>query len=107
MGKIKNLDEWSKIQYTLCNYFQICDCQRKLKTIIDNLVSIHDKCLGAFEGTHDRDFTGAEWLIIAILDRNSKAISHGINCEYPMVNKDDDLWKWVMEVKDSPYLEDG
>lgn len=105
--KDKELEEWHKIGNTLCDYFQICRCQRKLKTIIDNLISIYEKCNGAYERTHERDFTGAEWLIIAILDARSDAIMHGVNCEYPIINKEDDFWKWILEVKDSPYLEDN
>jgi hypothetical protein len=83
--------QWHKIGNKLCNYLQICSCQRKLKSIIDNLYSIYIKCNGAYEGTHERDFTGAEWLLIAILDRHSAYISHGINCEYPIINKDNEF----------------
>jgi hypothetical protein len=104
---MKNIEEWYKIGNTLCDYFGICRCQRKLKTIVDNLVSIYEKSIGAFEGTHERDFTGAEWLLLAILNSKSTAVMHGINCEYPIINKEDDFWKWILEIKDSPYLEDN
>ena len=104
---MENIDEWHKIGNKLCGYFGICSCQRKLKTIVDNLVSIYEKCNGAYEETHERDFTGAEWLVIAVLDAQSTAITHGINCEYPIINKEDEFWKWIMEIKDSPYLEDN
>lgn len=104
---MENIEEWHKIGNKLCNYFGICNCQRKLKTIVDNLVSIYEKCNGAYEGTHERDFTGAEWLVIAQLDKYSTAITHGTNCEYPIINKEDDFWKWIMEIKDSPYLKDN
>ena len=106
MNKV-NDKEWHKIGDYLTTYFGICSCQRKLKSIVDNLYSIYEKCIGAYEGTHERDFTGAEWLIIALLDKSTDAVCHGINCEYPIINKDDELWKWVLETKDNPNLEDN
>jgi hypothetical protein len=101
---IKNTDicEWSKIGEQLTSYFGICSCQRKLKTIINNLVSIKEKCL-----KRDYSFTGAEWLIIALIEKDSWAIKHGINCEYPIINEDDPFWVWIDEVKDNPNLEDN
>jgi len=103
---MKDIEKWQEIREKLTDYLGICGCQRKLKTIIDNLVSIHDKCIGAYNNTHERDFTGAEWLVIAMLNSGSDAIIHAINCEYPIINEDDKFWKWILEIKDSPYLED-
>ncbi len=103
---MNNTEEWHKIGNKLTSWFGICSCQRKLKSIINNLYSIYEKCNGAYEGTHDRDFTGAEWLLIALLDK-AGAITHGINCEYPIINKELEFWKWIIEIKDSPYLEDN
>lgn len=105
--KDKELEEWHKIGNQLTSYFHICSCQRKLKSIIDNLYSIYEKCNGAYEGTHERDFTGAEWLLLAILENKSTAVSHGVNCEYPIINKEDPFWMWIVEIKDSPYLSDN
>lgn len=102
-----NINEWHKIGDTLTSYFGICNCQRKLKSIIDNLYSIYEKCNGAHEGTHERNFTGAEWLVIAMLDKNSNSVTHGTNCEYPIINKEDEFWKWIIETKDNPNLEDN
>lgn len=102
MTREEELKEWHKIGDKLTGYFRICSCQRKLKTIVDNLVSIHDKCI-----VRNFDFTGTEWLIIAMMDRNSNAISHGVNCEYPILNQDDPFWTWIMEIKDSPHLTDN
>lgn len=99
---MNDIEEWHKIGDKLTNYFGICNCQRKIKSIIDNLVSIYDKCLKS-----DYNFTGAEWLVIALMDRKSNAISHGINCEYPIIMKEDPFWIWINEVKNSPYLEDN
>ena len=42
-----------------------------------------------------------------MMDRSSDAITHGINCEYPTIIKDDDFWQWILEVKDNPNLEDN
>lgn len=102
-----DLKEWHKIGDHLCAIFRICSCQRKLKTIVDNLYSIYTK-LETFQ--NDRvplDFTGAEWLLVAMIDKNTEAITHGTNCEYPILNKDNELWKWVIEVKNNPNLEDN
>ncbi len=94
--------EWHKIGDMLTTYFRICSCQRKLKTIIDNLYQIYLKL-----EARTFNFTGTEWLIIAMMDRNTEAITHGVNCEYPILNKDDVFWKWIVEIKDSPYLKDN
>jgi len=104
---IIDIDEWHKIGNKLCDYFGICRCQRKLKSIINSLVSIYDKCIDAYKIGVDRDFTGAEWLLIAMLDSNTSLITHGTNCEYPIIYKDDEMWKWILEIKDSPYLQDN
>ena len=102
MGKIKNLDEWHRIGNKLTNFFGICHCQRKLKTIVDNLYSIYVKI-----DERTFDFTGAEWLIIALMDQQGDLISHGTNCEYPMLNREHEFWKWILKVKDNPALEDN
>lgn len=109
MGFSKEIDvnEWHKISKKLTSYFFICSCQRKIKSIIDNLYSIYKKCEDASELGIERDFTGAEWLIIALIESNTDAITHGINCEYPIINKEDELWKWILEVKDNPNLYDN
>lgn len=106
----KELEEWYKIGNKLAAYLNICSCQRKLKSIVDNLVSIYEKCIGAYEGTHTRDFTGAEWLVLALLENaemKPHLITHGINCEYPIINQEHEFWKWLLEIKDSPYLIDN
>lgn len=97
-----NDKEWHKIGDWLTSYFKICSCQRKLKTIVDNLYEIYLKL-----EKRDFNFTGAEWLLLAILDQNTNAIMHGINCEYPILIKEDKLWEWVLETKDNPNLEDN
>ena len=91
-----------KIGAKLTSYFGICSCQRKLKSIIDNLENIKEKCLD-----RNYEFTGAEWLLIALIERNSNAITHGVNCEYPIINQDDPFWIWIDKVKNDPNLEDN
>lgn len=95
-------EEWKKIQKIITGTFRICECQRKIKTIVDNLYQVYLKL-------DDRDFsfTGTEWLLIAMMDQSSDMITHGINCEYPILNKDDPFWLWLLEIKDSPYLKDN
>lgn len=104
--------KWHEIGDALTGYFQICGCQRKLKTIVDNLVSIKQKCLDAYEKDTPRDFTGAEWLLLAIMERmpnESKMapVCHGVNCEYPILRQDHEFWKWIDSIKDDPALEDN
>lgn len=99
--------EWHKIGDKLTDYFGICGCQRKLKSIIDNLYSIYCKVEEFYEKDIPLNFTGAEWLVIAMMDKNSDAICHGTNCEYPIIIKDDPFWKWILEIKDNPNLEDN
>lgn len=101
---MKSIDEWHKIGNKLTSYFGICSCQRKLKTIVDSLYSIYKK-LDTDELTFE--FTGTEWLIIALLDANTDAITHGTNCEYPILNRDHEFWKWIIEIKDNVNLEDN
>jgi len=98
---------WEQIGRELTNFFGICACQRKLKTIVDNLVSIRKKCTDAYVLGTPRDFTGAEWLLIALMDADSYGIAHGTNCEYPIIIEDHPFWKWIDEVKDNPNLEDN
>lgn len=100
---MKDIKEWHKIGDKLTDYFGICNCQRKLKSIIDDLYIIYLK----LKTRNFEMFTGNEWLLIALLDKNSTAVTHGINCEYPILNEEDELWKFILEVKDSPYLEDN
>jgi hypothetical protein len=98
----KNDAEWFEIRERLTSYFGICQCQRKLKSIVENLVSIKEKCVDK-----NYDFTGAEWLVIAMMDKHSNAIMHGVNCEYPIIDKDDPFWLWIDKIKDSPNLSDN
>lgn len=104
MGDGSKVDakRWNEISETLTEYFQICSCQRKIKSIVDNLAEIKDKC-----ERRDFNFTGAEWLLIAIMDARSHAVAHGINCEYPIIRSSDDFWQFIDSVKDDPNLEDN
>lgn len=95
-------NEWKKIQEVITGTFRICECQRKIKTIVDNLYEI---CVKLDE--RNFTFTGTEWLLIAMMDKSSNLVTHGINCEYPILNKEDIFWQWIVEVKDSPYLKDN
>ena len=107
MAKEVNNEEWHKIGDSLTQRFNICGCQRKLKTIIDNFYSIYLKLVDFQDNGVELQFTGMEWLIIAMLDKNSNAVCHGVNCEYPIINTEDDFWKWIIETKDNPNLEDN
>lgn len=100
-----NLKEWHEIRDKLTNYLGICKCQRKLKSIINVLVRIYDK---GQNGIHD--WTAEEYLILAMLDARG-LITHGINCEYPIIlhmnRNNDDFWEWIKTVKDNPNLDDN
>jgi hypothetical protein len=93
-------NEWKKIQVRLCTYLGICGCQRKLKGIVEALVVIHDKVASGKRG-----FTGAEFLICAMLEKRG-LLEHGINCEYPILYNSE-FWDWIMEIKDNEDLEDN
>ena len=100
---IKDVDEWHKIGNKLTKELHICGCQRKLKSIIEVLNNIRDK----HENGND-SYTGEEYLILALIDANTnKIITHGTNCEWPILTDLDGFWKWIREVRDSPYLEDN
>jgi len=105
MAKINNTDEWHKIGDKLCAFLKICACQRKLKSIVEVLVRIKEK---GEKGDHG--WTAEEYLILAMLDSRD-LITHGINCEYPIIlhmnGQQEDFWEWLEKIKDSPYLEDN
>lgn len=73
-----------------------------MKTIIDNLVSIKQKCID-----RNYDFTGAEWLLLALMDKSNIGIIYGVNCEYPIINEDDPFWIWIDEIKNNKNLIDN
>lgn len=102
-------EEWHKIGNKLAGFFGICNCQRKHKTIVDALVSIYENL--KLDREKQRPFTGVELLIIAIIDRwpggVTAPICHGTNIEYPILVKEHEFWKWLLEVKDNPNLEDN
>lgn len=95
------MENWKEISYKLVNYFGICNCQRKIRTIILDLHRIKTKCLNS-----DYSFSGSEWLLLAIMESND-LVTHGINCEYPIINETDPFWVWVDEVISNPSLEDN
>lgn len=100
-------ESWDAISIKLTSYFNICSCQRKLKTIVDNLLSIRKKCLDADNLGTPRDFTGAEWLVLAILEQKHSSVTHGTNCEYPIIMENDPFWEWLDIVKNNPNLIDN
>lgn len=103
-NKIENLEEWHKIGDRLCQIFNICSCQRKLKTIIDDLYSIHQQLI---KRDMKYNFTGCQWLIIAMLDKHTEAVTHGTNCEYPFINENNEIWKFILESHKNPHLKDN
>ena len=102
MEPIKNTTEWHKIGDKLTSILGICHCQRKLKSFVDILVSIHNKC-----NVRNWDaLTMEELFICAFLDKLG-ILCHGTNCEYPIVAGAEAFWEWIFEIKDSPYLQDN
>jgi len=104
---MENIEEWHKIGNILAFYFDTCSCQRKLKSIIDSLYIIYQKIESSEEKGVPISFTGSEYLLISIMDSKNLGINHGINIEYPILIRNTPFWKWILEVKDSPYLEDN
>lgn len=93
---------WKHAKDCIVAFFSICTCQRKVKTIVDNMYSIYQKL-----EDQNFNFTGAEWVLIAMMDKRSNTIIHGTNCEYPILCKDDLFWKFILETKDQPWLIDN
>lgn len=102
MAQIKNIEEWHKIGNRLTYFLDVCACQRKLKSFVNILVSIHNKC----KSQSWSELTMEELFICALLDKKG-IICHGTNCEYPIIAGAEAFWDWIMEIKDSPYLEDN
>lgn len=93
--------EWHYIGNRLTDYLGICSCQRKLKSIVDVLISIYEK---AESGKHG--YTPSEFLICAMLEKRN-FLTHGINCEYPIIDKNIQFWIWIVSLKDNPNLTDN
>lgn len=98
---MKDMETWKQINRKLTSYFEICRCQRKLKSIVDSLLLIREKC-----NNQEFEFTGSEWLLLALLEKHS-LITHGVNCEYPIIEEDQDFWKWLLILKNNPNLIDN
>lgn len=99
-------EESDYIAKQLTSYFGICDCQRKIKSIVDALYSIYKKIHEYYENGGEPQLNGAEWLIVALMDAQSDAIDHGINCVHPIINERAKIWQWILKVKDNPELKD-
>lgn len=103
-----DINEWHKIGNHLTGVLGICNCQRKLKTIVDSLVDIYENL--KLDRDKQRPFTGAELLVIAFLDSLpgvTSPVEHGINIEYPILMENHPFWEWLLAVKDNPNLEDN
>lgn len=96
-----NTTEWKAIGQRLTSELGICDCQRKLLSIVRALVGIQDKVL-----SRNLKFSANEVLIIAFLD-SKKLITHGVNIEYPSLDEEHEFWKWIKSIKNNPNLEDN
>ncbi len=100
MEQASQIESWKSIRKTLTDYLQICGCQRKLKSIISVLSNIHYKI-----NNENKGFTDEEFLICALLHR-ANLLTHGINCEYPII-KNEEFWDWVLRTKDNANLENN
>lgn len=97
---MNNIKKWHEIGNKLTHYLGICSCQRKLKSIVDVLVTIYNK-----SKTNESEWTSEEYLIIALLD-SKNLITHGVNIEYPII-VDNEFWQWINSVKNDVNLEDN
>lgn len=69
------------------------------------LVRIYEK------GKADKqNWTSEEYLILAMLE-SKDLITHGINCEHPIMlhtrKSGDDFWEWICSIKDNSNLIDN
>lgn len=92
--------EWHKIGITLTGCLGICQCQRKLKSFVNVLIRIYNKYKN-----NTKNWTEEEYIILSFLDSRG-LITHGTNCEYPII-LDNDFWKYVNLIKDNEFLEDN
>lgn len=95
---MNNNREWHDINHKLTEFLGICDCQRKLKSIVDILITIRDSL------NTGRKLTPEQLFICALLD--GKAFSHGINAEYPIITEIQ-FWDWLDNIKNDSNLEDN
>lgn len=100
------IDKWDSIGEELTEILGICSCQSKLKSIVVDLAKIRKKCIDAIEIGTPRDFTGAEWLLIALMDENDLGFLHGINCRYPLINEGHELWTFIDSIINDEALID-
>lgn len=101
---MSDINEWHKIGNKLTAYLGICRCQRKLKSIVDDLLRLKEINQKVYDSGGDRNFTGAEWALLAMLESRD-LVTHGVNCEYPIIYGE--FWEWLEEIKDNPNLEDN
>jgi aspartate oxidase len=97
--KVSDVNEWHRLGNTLSDYLGICRCQRKLMAIYRILTSIKDKCIS----NNWEELTYDELLICALLEQKN-IITHGTNCEYPIVNSAHPIWKFLEDEKDNENL---
>lgn len=96
-----NTAEGQAIGRQLTKELGICDCQRKLLSIVRALIGIRDKIL-----SRNLKFSANEVLIITFLD-SKKLLTHGVNIEYPILDEGHEFWKWIESIKNNPNLEDN
>lgn len=106
---MSDIKEWHKIGDTLCRYLKICSCQRKLKSIVDELWFIYQEEEKFREDRdYERKYTGSDWLLWAMIDsRTTGIVYHGVNCEYPIVYTESEFWQFIKEAVNNPNLEDN
>lgn len=95
--------EWNRLNRKLCSLLQICPCQRKLKSIVMILLSIYNKLIVMKWD----ELTPEELLICNLLDVNTEWITHGVNCEYPILKRGGELWDFVLSAQYNPALIDN
>lgn len=96
---------WHEIGNRLTGYLGICGCQRKLKSIASELMDIYQKINRYHNEGEPMNFTGAQYLLTAMLERQG-LICHGVNCEYPIITNTE-FWNWIIEIQNNSALEDN
>lgn len=96
-----DMDAWHQMNKYLTTTLGICDCQKRIMSIVKSLAAIKGKIL-----RRELKFSANEVLIVAFLDAKG-LLTHGTNIEYPILDESNEFWVWIDKIKNDPNLEDN
>ena len=96
MSDTNNYDSFEEVRIKLSVYLNICPCQRKLRSIVDQLYNIKRNIYRL------NPINSEDVLLCAILDKLN-ILEHGINCEYPILTNME-FWKFIDKCYSNPNV---